>query len=327
MPANLTPEYLAAEARYRAAKTDKERLAALQEMLSTIPKHKGTEKLQAEIKRKIAQLRTAPKKRGPSRLALDSIEREGAGQVALVGLPNSGKSSLLARLTNARPEIADYPFSTVKPLPGMMEFEDIQIQLVDLPPLARGYTEGWVYSHIRNADLIMVVLDLAAEDPQRDLQEVLALLEEERIRLAREASPELEGGMLVKAGLLCGTKLDLPGAREGLARLSSRDGGQGLPLVAVSARSGEGLEELKRAIFVALRIIRVYTKEPGKKPDLERPYTLPKGSTILDLAREIHQEFATRLRYALLWGSGKFEGQRVPRDHEIQDGDIVELHI
>jgi hypothetical protein len=327
MPANLTPEYLAAEARYRAAKTDKERLAALQEMLSTIPKHKGTEKLQAEIKRKIAQLRTAPKKRGPSRLALDSIEREGAGQVALVGLPNSGKSSLLARLTNARPEIADYPFSTVKPLPGMMEFEDIQIQLVDLPPLARGYTEGWVYSHIRNADLIMVVLDLAVEDPQRDLQEVLALLEEERIRLAREASPELEGGMLVKAGLLCGTKLDLPGAREGLARLSSRDGGQGLPLVAVSARSGEGLEELKRAIFVALRIIRVYTKEPGKKPDLERPYTLPKGSTILDLAREIHQEFATRLRYALLWGSGKFEGQRVPRDHEIQDGDIVELHI
>lgn len=325
MPANLTPEYLAAEARYRAAKTDKERLAALQEMLSTIPKHKGTEKLQAEIKRKIAQLRTAPKKRGPSRLVLDSIEREGAGQVALAGLPNSGKSSLLARLTNARPEIADYPFSTVKPLPGMMEFEDIQIQLVDLPPLARGYTEGWVYSHIRNADLVMVVLDLAAEDPQRDLQEAMALLEEERIRLASEASQGLEGGMVVKAGLICGTKLDLPGARAGLARLNS--GGWGLPLVAVSARSGEGLEELKRAVFSALRIIRVYTKEPGKKPDLERPYTLPKGSTVLDLAREIHQEFAARLRYALLWGSGKFEGQRVPRDHEIQDGDIVELHI
>lgn len=329
MPANLTPEYLAAEARYRAAKTDQERLAALQEMLSTIPKHKGTEKLQAEIKRKIAQLRTAPKKRGPSRLILDSIEREGAGQVALAGLPNSGKSSLLARLTNARPEIADYPFSTVKPLPGMMEFEDIQIQLVDLPPLARDYTEGWVYSHIRNADLVMVVLDLAAEDPQRDLQEVLALLGEEGIRLAGEASQRpglgLEGGMVVKAGLICGTKLDLPRARATLARLDP--GGWGLSLVAVSASSGEGLEELKRAVFAALRIIRVYTKEPGKKPDLERPYTLPKGSTVLDLAREIHQEFAARLRYALLWGSGKFEGQRVPRDHEIQDGDIVELHI
>ncbi len=325
MPANLTPEYLAAEARYRAAKTDQERLAALQEMLSTIPKHKGTEKLQAEIKRKIAQLRTAPRKRGPSRSTLDFIEREGAGQVALAGLPNSGKSSLLARLTNARPEIADYPFSTSKPLPGMMEFEDIQIQLIDLPPLARGYTEGWVYSHIRNADLVLAVIDLAAEDPQRDLLELLALLEEERIRLAAEASPGLDQGMLVKAGLLCGTKLDLPGAEEGLARLRAES--RGLPLVAVSAGRGEGLEELKRAIFTSLRIIRVYTKEPGKKPDMERPYTLPRGSTVLDLARAIHQEFAQRLRYALLWGSGKFEGQRVPRDHPLQDRDIVELHI
>ncbi|MGQ9477413.1 MAG: TGS domain-containing protein [Candidatus Bipolaricaulia bacterium] len=329
MPANLTPEYLAAEARYRAAKTDQERLAALQEMLSTIPKHKGTEKLQAEIKRKIALLRTAPRKRGPSRSTLDFIEREGAGQVALAGLPNSGKSSLLARLTNARPEIADYPFSTSKPLPGMMEFEDIQIQLIDLPPLARGCTEGWIYSHIRNADLVLAVIDLAAEDPPRDFQELLALLEEERIRLAGEASSGLDHdqGMRVKAGLLCGTKLDLPRAKEGLARLRLRTESLGLPLVAVSAGSGEGLEELKRAIFTSLRIIRVYTKEPGKKPDMERPYTLPRGSTVWDLARAIHQEFAQRLRYALLWGSGKFEGQRVPRDHPLQDRDIVELHI
>ncbi|MCR4404382.1 MAG: TGS domain-containing protein [Candidatus Acetothermia bacterium] len=329
MPANLTPEYIAAEARYRAAKTDKERLEALREMLSTIPKHKGTEKLQAEIKRKIAQLRTAPKKRGsprgPSRSTLDSIEREGAGQVALAGLPNSGKSSLLARLTNARPEIADYPFSTLKPLPGMMEFEDVQIQLVDLPPLASGYTEGWVYSHIRNADLVVAVLDLASADPESDLLELLSLLEEERLRLAPEPIEGLDSGMLVKRGLLCGTKLDFPGAREHPAKLIAA--GLELPLVAVSASTGEGLEEFKRAVFTALQIIRIYTKEPGKRPDMDKPYILPQGSTVLDLARAIHQDFASRLRFARLWGSGRFEGQQVPRDHALQDRDVVEIHI
>lgn len=325
MPANLTPEYIAAEARYRAAKTDKDRLEALREMLSTIPKHKGTEKLQAEIKRKIAQLRTAPKKRGPTRSTLDSIEREGAGQAVLAGLPNSGKSSLLARLSNARPEIANYPFSTLKPLPGMMEFEDVQIQLVDLPPLASGYTEGWVYSHMRSADLVLVVLDLAAADPESDLLELQELLEGERIRLVPQPIAGLEGGMVVKRGLLCGTKLDLPGAREHLAELKAA--GFDLPLVAVSALTGEGLEEFKRSVFTALQIIRIYTKEPGKRPDMAKPYILPQGGTVLELARAIHQDFASRLRFARLWGSGRFEGQQVPRDHPLQDRDIVEIHI
>jgi ribosome-interacting GTPase 1 len=325
MPANLTPEYIAAEAHYRAAKTDQERLEVLREMLSTIPKHKGTEKLQAEIKRKIAQLRTAPKKRGPSRSVLDFVEREGAGQVALAGLPNSGKSSLLAKLTNARPEIADYPFSTLKPLPGMMELEDVQIQLVDLPPLSREYTEGWTYSHIRNADLVLAVLDLATDDPEGDLLELLGLLEEERIRLAPEPVEGFDSGMLVKRGLLCGTKLDLPGAREHLTQLKAA--GFGLPIVAISAVTGERLEEFKRVIFAALRIIRIYTKEPGKKADMDKPYILPRGSTVLDLARAIHQDFAQRLRFARLWGSGRFEGQQVPRDHTLQDRDIVEIHI
>ncbi|HIC96666.1 TPA: TGS domain-containing protein [Candidatus Bipolaricaulota bacterium] len=331
MPANLTPEYLAAEARYRAARTDKERLEALREMLSTIPKHKGTEKLQAEIKRKIAQLRTAPKKRGPTRSVLDFIEPEGAGQVVLAGPPNSGKSSLLARLTNARPEVADYPFSTLRPLPGMMEFEDVQIQLVDLPPLSRGYTEGWVYSHIRNADLVLAVLDLGVEDPEGDLLELLDLLEEERIRLAPDPE-EVEGlnggsGMLIKRGLICGTKLDLPGAKEHLEALAAGANGWGLPIVTVSAATGEGLEEFRRAVFEALRIIRIYTKEPGKKPDMDQPYILPRGSTVLDLARAIHQDFARKLRFARLWGSGRFEGQQVPRDYPLQDRDIVEIHI
>ncbi|MFQ6090221.1 MAG: TGS domain-containing protein, partial [Candidatus Bipolaricaulia bacterium] len=144
-------------------------------------------------------------------------------------------------------------------------------------------------------------------------------------RLVGEPQEGSDGGTMVKRGLLLGTKLDLPEAREKLAAVGAA--GYGLPIAAVSAASGEGLEEFKQAVFDALRIIRVYTKEPGKQPDLERPYVLPRGSTVLDVARAIHQDFAEKLRYAQLWGSGKFAGQRVPRDHQVQDGDVVELHI
>lgn len=325
MPANLTPQYLQAEARYRAAKTDGERLEALHQMLSTIPKHKGTEKLQAEIKRKIAQLRSASKKRSPSRTLLDIIEREGAGQVALTGLPNSGKSTILAGLTNARPEVADYPFSTLKPVPGMMEFEDIQVQLIDLPPLSPEYTEPFVYSQIRYGDLVLAVLDLGAEDSKEDLLELFDLLEGAKIRLGQEEEEELDSGIVVKPGRICGTKLDLPGAGESLTAIEAAS--YNLPTIAISIEHNQGLEELKRAVFEALRVIRVYTKEPGKKADIEKPYVLPCGSTVLEVARAIHQDFAEKLRYAQLWGSGKFAGQRVPRDHEVQDGDIVEIHI
>jgi len=324
MPANLTPEYLAAEERYRRARTPEEKLAALREMLATVPKHKGTERLQAEIKRKIAQLRQQPKKKGPSRSAtLDYIEPEGAGQVALVGLPNSGKSTILARLTNAKPEVADYPFSTLRPLPGMMDFEDIQIQLVDLPPLSREYTEGWVYAHIRNADLVLLTVDLGAEEPELELLETLKLLEEAKIKLDSTGGGFREGFM-VKRALGCGTKLDLPGAPERLRRLQEEHGE--LRWVGVAAAEGRGLEELRRALFEALDVIRVYTKEPGKKPDMEKPYILPRGSTVLDVARAIHQELAENFRYARLWGSSRFAGQQVPRDHPVQDKDIVEIH-
>jgi len=324
MPANLTPEYLKAEERYRQARTPEEKLAALREMLATIPKHKGTEKLQAEIKRRIAQFRQQPKKKGPTRSSLDYIEREGAGQVALVGLPNSGKSSIVACLTNARPEVAEYPFSTLRPLPGMMDYEDIQIQLIDLPPLSREYTEGWVYAHIRNADLVLLTVDLSSEEPELGLLETLELLEEAGIKLISRGKGGFHEGQLYKRALGCGTRLDQPGAREKLEML--RETEPRLAWVGVSTTTGQGLEDLRRALFEALEIIRVYTKEPGKKPDLEKPYILPRGSTVLDLAREIHQDLARSFRYARLWGSSRFDGQQVPRDHPVQDKDIVEIH-
>ena len=138
MPANLTPEYLAAEEEFKSAQSHEEKIAALERMLSTVPKHKGTEKLQADIKRRLSRERKEGHKKGGARtVPFWLVKKEGAGQVALIGPPNAGKSSLLAALTNARPEVADYPFTTHAPTPGMMAYENIQVQLIDLPPVSR----------------------------------------------------------------------------------------------------------------------------------------------------------------------------------------------
>ncbi|MCS6816484.1 MAG: TGS domain-containing protein [Blastocatellia bacterium] len=334
MPANLTPEYLEAERKFRAATTLEEKLAALEEMLATIPKHKGTEKMQADIRRRIAKLRQEAGRR-PSTARhkpFYHVEKEGAGQVVLVGPPNSGKSSLLARLTHATPEIAAYPFTTRLPMPGMMEFENVQIQLVDMPPLAPAYTEPWMLALVRNADAALLVFDLADDDVLTRIEETLLLLEQANIHLRSlslaDSSPGPEGGRTsaVKRALVLGTKLDLPGARENV-ELVREWLGERFRLLPVSAQTGENLEALRREVYALLDIIRVYTKEPGKKPDLTAPFVLKRGSTVADIARAIHRDFVERLKYARIWGVGKFDGQLVHRDHVLQDGDIIELHV
>jgi len=318
MPANLTPEFLKARERFRQAKTPEERLSALEEMLATIPKHKGTDKMQADIKRRIAKLRdvqTAAKKSRRSRY--DHISKEGAGQCVLVGPPNSGKSTLLASLTNAKPEIAEYPFSTVIPIPGMMRYADVWIQLVDLPPVTLQYTEGWVYSLIREADLVLLVLD--PTDPSllhESLEEILFLLEERHIELVEERGEGDEGFKEIPA-LIVLTRGDLGGGA---------DFDLPFPSVLTGPPGGIGLDRLREAVFRALRIIRIYTKLPGKKPDLTEPYTLPIGSTVIDAVRAVHRDFTERLKYVRIWGSGRFDGQQVPADHVLEDGDIIEIH-
>ena len=136
MPANLTPEYERAEQRYREAGDDAERLEALREMLSTIPKHKGTEKMQADLKRRISQLVKAGGKRARAR-TVDPfhVPRGGAGQIVLLGLPNVGKSMLVATTTDASVKVAEYPYTTALPVPGMWPYQDVQIQVVDTPPV------------------------------------------------------------------------------------------------------------------------------------------------------------------------------------------------
>jgi ribosome-interacting GTPase 1 len=328
MPANLTPMYLEAERRFRLAKTGPEKVQALEEMLAVIPKHKGTEKLQADIKRRISKVRgEMQKKGGAKRVYLFSVDRQGAGQVVLAGPPNSGKSSLLAALTHALPEVADYPFSTRKPLPGMMVFENIKIQLVDLPPITPNLTEGWVYSIIRNADLLMLVVDLQASDLLEQTDMVLEELQKVRIRPGDWPSrnePD-ENGYWQKRALLVGNKAEGNGAQENFRTLSGLYEGRFAPMAA-STLSGEGLDRIPAKAFERLDIIRIYTKSPGEEPSLDEPVILEKGSTVLKVAEAIHKDFKHQLKYARIWGRGKYDGQRVEHDYVVQDKDVIELH-
>jgi ribosome-interacting GTPase 1 len=326
MPANLPPQYFEAEKRYRSAKEPEEKIAALEEMLAIMPHHKGTDRLHAVLRQKIAKFsQEAERKLATARRTGFYISREGAGQVMLVGPANSGKSQLLAAVTEAIAEIADYPFTTKTPVPGMMKFEDIQIQLVDTPPI--GYKEVRVLlsNVLRNADLIAIVIDLSLE-PVSQIEAVLQGLREARIEPLTDDETQVTPGSYPRKMLIVGNKNELADSSKNWERLSSKYA-KLFPLVSISAREGRGLEELKRAVYQALNIIRVYTKTPGSKADLTDPMVLEKGSTLEEAAEALHKDFYQNLKYAVVWGSGKYDGQRVSKEHVLQDGDIVEFHI
>lgn len=329
MPANLPPEYIEAELRFRAAKSPEEKLAILRELMALVPKHKGTEKLRVELKRKWTKLQEEvqqqqKKQKGGRGFVFDHIEREGAGQITLVGLPNCGKSSLLAAVTNAKPEIAEYPFSTFRPTVGMMPFEDIQLQLIDLPPLSE-FTEPWVYSLIRQCDLVALLIDLSSETPGEDLLTALDWLEKARIRLVGHTMQVPSGEGTVKRALIIGTKSDTENAAQHLQELCAVADSQ-FQVIGVSTLSAEGLGELGKALFAGLNVVRVYTKKPGQPFKRELPYVLPAGSTVMDVARAIHKDLAEKFLYARVWGSAEFPGQRVERNYIVRDGDLLEFH-
>jgi hypothetical protein len=336
MPANLTPQYLAAEQRFKDAVTAAEKIEALEQMMAVMPKHKGTEKLQADLRRRLAKLRNETGKRhGVSKAsALYSVEREGAGQVVLLGGPNAGKSSLLARMTNATPEIGDFPFTTRLPQSGMMPYENIKIQLVDMPPLDPNFYEPWMGSIVRQADLVLLTADLGTEELLDEIEGVRALLDSSKIRLSGNRGSEAGQGQIVfRRTLVAANKCDAPAAPAHLEILREFFGNQ-FAIQPTSAVSGEGLETLRQMIFDALDIIRVHTKIPGKKVDLSSPpFVLKHGSTVLDAARAVHREFVHSLKFAKVWSPGtsshslKYEGQMVERTHPLEDGDILELHI
>ncbi len=344
MPANLPPDYHKAEAEFRAARTAEEKIAALEEMLRIMPKHKGTDHLQADIRSRIAKLRRQPAKKGSKSAFSHYIPREGAGQIALVGPPNTGKSALVAALTHATPEVAGYPFTTREATPGMMPFEDIAFQLLDLPPLSRERVEPWVFDLVRHADLLWLVMD--ALDPLGEMDSIREILGERGIvpvpatALAtggEEGSPEPAKGAFApeaqpppgavkKKALLVATGADRPGVAGEFDALEDLLEHR-WPVVPVSSLTGSGFETLRRRTFEALEIVRVYTKQPGKPPDRSAPFTLPRGARVADLAERIHKDILAKMKFARVWGAGTFDGQTVQREHLLLEGDVVEIHV
>jgi ribosome-interacting GTPase 1 len=331
MPANLTAQYLKAEEEYRRAATPEEEIKCLQVMLQEIPKHKGTDHLQADLKAKIAKLKRevaaetgAGKKKGHGL----RIPRQGAGTVILLGGPNAGKSQLITSLTRAMPEVAPYPFTTQTPAPAMMPWEDVSVQLIDTPPVTADFIDSHLYGLIRAADLALLMVDLGGDDGIEQCQEVLDRLAGTKTRLAASSFlDENDVGLSYTRTFLVPNKIDLPEAAPRLQLLHEL-----CPLdfseYVISAKTGTGLESLRNAMYQSLDVIRVYSKLPtAKEPDRDRPFTLRRGSSLLEMAGQVHKDFLSGLKFARVWGEAVHDGTVVKGDYLLHDRDVVELHM
>lgn len=331
MPANLTPQYKKAEDEYRRAQSPEDELRCLELMLREIPKHKGTDKLQAELKAKISKAKhesEAAKKSGKKGPHGPHIQRQGAGRAIILGGPNSGKSQLLAKLTRATPEIAPYPFTTREPQPGMMAWEDVQVQLIDTPPITADVFDSSLLGLIRGSDLALLMFDAGTDDGIDNFTPVLDQLNQTKTRLAQESYlSEEDVGLSFTQTFLVHNKTDLPGYEDRIALLK-----EFCPLdfreFRISAEHGTGLEDLRNAIYESLDVVRVYTKLPTKKEaDFDKPFTLKRGGTLLEVAELVHRDLATNFKYARVWGTAVLApGTQMKGDYIIHDKDIVEIH-
>lgn len=331
MAVNLPPQYHDAEAEYKKARTPEEKLVALKKMWVILPKHKASEKVQVILKTKISevndeieQAKSGPKKQSPTSF---KIPKQGAGQIVFLGPPNSGKSRILTRLTKATPEVAPYPFTTREPVPGMMEWEDVRIQLIDLPPITADFYEPYVTDFTRVADAALLILDLGDDDGPFTVETVIERLQGYR-RILTGKLPESDDDPTVYhlKTLLVANKLDAEGAADRLDIVKEMFESR-FPIHAMSAERGEGIEALRTKLFELLGVIRVYGKQPGKPADMKAPFTIPIGGNVMDFAERVHADFAEGLKSAKVWGSAAFDGQTVKRDHVLKDKDVVELHM
>jgi ribosome-interacting GTPase 1 len=328
VPANLTPQYHRAEAAFRQAETPQEELDCLQLMLRELPKHKGTDKLQADLKSKIAKAKAEAAKPAPKATGKTlRIPAQGAGRILLIGAPNSGKSQLLQALTRAQPEVAPYPFTTQNPMPGMMLYEDCPFQLIDLPPVTADFMDPSIVSLVRGADIVFLVVDLDADNLVEDTEAVLQRFAGTKTRLGRKTELDPEDiGVSFTQTLLVLNKCDSAEAQEReqlLDEFLTLD----FERFHVSAADGSGLQGLKQAVFDRLEIVRVYTKHPKEKePDRTKPFTIRKGDTLVEVAQNVHKDMADQLRGARVWGPNVHDGTTVKPDYEPVDGDVVELH-
>lgn len=335
MAVNQTPMYNKAEERYRSAHTPDEKVAALEEMLRLVPKHKASEKLQASIKQKLKDAREAQQKSHAKGAApqhdLYHVPRQGAGQVALLGAPNTGKSSIVGALTHAKVEIADFPFSTHAAIPGMAHHEDVPIQLVDMPPIMQGHAQPGMINALRGADALLLVTDLSAIDLIDQYEQCIKLLTDHRLRPVSQAElqfEEDEEAAIPKRAIIAANKCDTPGAMDNLEGLRELEvAASGLTMLPVSAKTGDGLPAMMAAIFNLLNVIRIYAKKPGKPADKEAPFILPVGATVHDMAHLVHRELAEKLKSARVWGGSVHDGQQVHATHVLTDKNVVELHF
>lgn len=327
MPTNLPPDYYKAEKQFREAATHQERIAWLEEMYSLVPKHKGTDHLRADLRRKLSKLKTASEggKGAARQSSAYHIDPEGAGQVVVLGPANAGKSALVAALTNADPEVAAYPFSTWVPTPGMAQIENIQVQLIDTPPLDAEFVDPELFNLIDRADMALLIVDLLA-DPIGQIEDTLAYLAEHRI-VPEYAREQYDGELRMKIMPILGVvnKTDTAQQDKDFEALCELLEGEECPLLPISVTQGRYFDRLRQNIYKKLGIMRVYSRPPGAEPNFEAPFVLKIGGTVEDFAGKVHQDFTENLKSARVWGSTAFEGQMVSREYVLTEGDVVEL--
>jgi ribosome-interacting GTPase 1 len=339
MPANLSPEYKSAELAFRQAREPGDRLSCLRDMLRTIPKHKGTEHLQADIKSRIKQLTeelSGPRKGAARGGPTTVIHPEGAAQIALIGSPSSGKSALHHALTHSHAEVGAYPYTTQVPQPGMLAHQDVLFQLVDLPPVTSEHPMPWLYNALQPADGCLLVADLGQPDCLDRTADLMGELGRKRIVLGGDwASDAWDNGDPTLAddpfairlpALLVISKADTLADPESELAVFRELAGLDFPAQIVSVEDGQGLDAIGDWLFRNLRIVRVYTKIPGRPAEHDRPFTVRRGQTVYDVALQVHKDVANGFKYARIWGKHHLHGQQVGRDHPVDDGDVLEIH-
>jgi small GTP-binding protein len=300
MPINAGYEYIAAEKKYLNAATMEERIAALQEMISKAPSHKGGENLRAELRLRLKKLLEKKEKaKSVGKSSKKGVKKEGF-QVVLIGLPNSGKSSLLAKITNARPLITEHPFATREPEIGTLDYQGVKAQIVDLPSIG---SELFDIGIVNTADLVLILVENLSE-----IDKITSMLN------------RAYGKKIIVI-----TKSDLLN-EEQLRKLEQTIRSKKINAIPISTVNDYNIETLKSSILKSMDVIRVYTKEPGK-PKAENPCVLPVGSTVKDVAESIRNGFFKTIKETRITGpSSKFANQKVGIEHVLKDLDTVEFH-